>query len=59
MKTIVVTVSTGYQGSQAEVEFKVDDTTTEDEIHKMALDAMFEMIDWGWYEKGSEDGSDE
>ena len=51
MKTIIVSVSTGYVGSKKEIEFEVGDEATEDEINEIALETMLEMIDWSWWEK--------
>lgn len=51
MKTIVVSISTGYVGSRKECEFEVEDDATEEQINEMALEAMWDMLDYSWYEK--------
>lgn len=51
MKTIVLEGSTRIAGSRCKVEFQVEDDCTEEEIHAMATQALFELIEWNWYEK--------
>ena len=51
MKTIIVSVTTGYIGARAECEIEVADDATDDEIEELALMAMHEMIEWSWWEK--------
>jgi hypothetical protein len=53
MKTIVVKASTGYVGCQIETEIQVEDDVTEEEINKLAFDAMLEEIEWYWIEKNN------
>ncbi len=57
MKTIKVFVSTGYVGSERSDTFEVEDNATKEEISKIALEVMYEMIDFGWQEvtEGGED----
>lgn len=54
MKTIVIKASTGYVGCQIETEIQVEDDATEEEIDKLAFDAMLEEIEWYWKEKKDE-----
>ncbi|HET8689376.1 MAG TPA: hypothetical protein VFM18_22425 [Methanosarcina sp.] len=51
MKKIVVSVSTGYIGSRKEKVIEVEDDSTEEEIQEIAESALWEMIDFDWYEK--------
>ncbi len=50
MKKIKVSVSTGYTGSKREDEFEIEDDATEEEINEVALEVMFQLIDFGWME---------
>ena len=44
MKTIIVSVTTGYVGAKVECEIEVA-------IEELALMAMHGMIEWSWWEK--------
>ena len=50
MKKITVYVSTGYVGAKRTATFEIDVNLTESEIEEIAREAMFDMIDWGYYE---------
>ena len=51
MKTIIVSVTTGYVGAKVKCEIEVADDATDDEIEELALMAMHGMIEWSWWEK--------
>ncbi len=50
MKKINVSVSTNFVQCKATTTIEVEDDATEKEINEQALDAVFEMIDYGWNE---------
>lgn len=50
MRKIKVTVSTGYSGCGRDCEFAVEDDVTDEEVDEIALERLFEMIEWSWYE---------
>lgn len=47
-KTIIVSVSTGYVGSEATTSFEVDEDETDAAIEELAREAMFGLIEWYW-----------
>jgi len=55
MKKIQGYVSTGYVGCDGEFEFEVEEDTPEDKIHEIALDCLFETIEWSWWEVKDEE----
>lgn len=50
MRKIKVTVNTGYSGCGRDCEFAVEDDMTDEEVDEIALERVFEMIEWNWYE---------
>ena len=50
MRKIKVTVSTGYSGCGRDCEFAVEDDISDEEIEEIALERVFEMIEWSWHE---------
>jgi hypothetical protein len=50
MKKIKVYVATRFVRSQDSLIIEVEDDATEEEINQAALEAMFEMIEWGYEE---------
>jgi len=50
MKKIKVYVDSGYVGCKNENVIEVEDDATEEEIEELAGEAIYEMIDIGWYE---------
>ena len=54
MKTIKVTVTTGFVGAKREDTFEIDDDATDEEIEDTAQEAMFNMIEWSWSVVGDE-----
>lgn len=50
MRKIKATVSTGYSGCGRDCEFAVEDDMSDEEIEEIALERVFEMIEWDWYE---------
>jgi len=51
MKKIKVSVSTGYVGSTRTDEMTVDEDTTRKEAEDMALDWVWQNIDFNWNEE--------
>lgn len=45
---IKVIVSIGLVGRRREIEFDVDDDSTDDELEEIAKEAMFEVVQWHW-----------
>lgn len=52
MRTIKIYIKTSKVGSQCDDTMEVEDDATDDEIEEMAKDAAFNMMEWGWSEKG-------
>jgi len=50
MKTIEVYVSTGYVGAEKTKTFEIEDDATDEEIEGMALEVMWEMIEFNYKE---------
>ena len=50
MKTIEVTVTSGFVGCRKTESFEVDDDVSDEEIEEMAQEVMFNMIEWSWHE---------
>ena len=51
MRTIIVSVSTNYIQCTATGEIEVEDDATEEEIGAIALDEIFNLIEYTWIEK--------
>lgn len=54
MKKITAWLSTGFSCCDIRETVEVEDGMTDDEIEKIAREALFDCIDWGWYEEGGE-----
>ena len=55
MKTIIVTVSTQSVCSRVEEEIQVPDDISDEELHEIAKETLFQLIDWSYYEKEDEE----
>lgn len=51
MKVIKIHVSTGYVGSTKTDVLMVEDDATEEEIKELALQWLWENVDFAWYEE--------
>ena len=51
MRKIKVTVNTGYSGCERDCEFAVEDNMSDEEVDEIALERVFEMIEWSWCEE--------
>lgn len=50
MKKIKAYLHAGFAGCSIEEEFEIDDNATDAQIEEQAREAVFDHIDWGWYE---------
>ncbi len=50
MKKFKAYLDIGFAGCKIEEEFEVEDNATEKEIEEQAREAIFDRIDWGYYE---------
>ena len=50
MKKLKLSVTTGYEGAKRTDEIEVDDDTTKKEAEEMALDWVWQNIDFNWNE---------
>lgn len=50
MRKIKVYLETGFAGCRIEEEFEVEDDATDAQLEEQAREAIFDRVDWGWYE---------
>lgn len=55
MRKIKVYLETGFAGCRIEEEIEVEDDATDAEVEDLAREAIFDRIDWGWYEATDSD----
>ncbi len=55
MRKIKVYLETGFAGCRIEEEIEVEDDATDDQVEEQAHEAIFDRVDWGWYEATDSD----
>lgn len=50
MKKFKAYLDIGFAGGRIEEEFEVEDNATKEEIEEQAREAVFDYVDWGYYE---------